>query len=398
MADYYGIFGRAISNLPKSSPPSTRQAIYDRARKALINQLSSLKPPLPAKDIETQLRLLKEASERIEKERADVVPPASAPRQSGHTVRATKDRIQLQIDNINSLMEDVEVRILRFSGLIDVVKDVFSKFNGSNDVIASAMYIKFSQLNMSYDLIFKSYQDEWIIFFNKYNFLFDVNNDLRNNDTIVYYAANELSALNANFFDVSSKFALELFSLLLRCQPYVVTYSGKLDSTIIESIYYIYDTCFLISNSKYMDTSSNQISEELDRLEKQFGIAAVRDVFMRRISPVPDTSGAVEDITYDIGHTLVNSRPPTELDVEDIIAHGISNRWMKRPLKWRHRRGRGTAHAFYKETYAKWLDKGIDIPSYVIRRADRDLYERLISELGKDAFHFKASARPPQPR
>ena len=59
MADYYSLLSRAVANLPKSSPASARKAIYERARKALSNQLRSLKPPLPESDIareETALR------------------------------------------------------------------------------------------------------------------------------------------------------------------------------------------------------------------------------------------------------------------------------------------------------------------------------------------------------
>ena len=47
MADYYSLLARAVANLPKTSPPSTRRAIYERARKALTYQLRSLMPQLP---------------------------------------------------------------------------------------------------------------------------------------------------------------------------------------------------------------------------------------------------------------------------------------------------------------------------------------------------------------
>ncbi len=68
MADYYSLLARAVANLPKSSPPSTRRAIYERARKALTNQLRSLKPQLPESDIAREERALDEAVARLEAE------------------------------------------------------------------------------------------------------------------------------------------------------------------------------------------------------------------------------------------------------------------------------------------------------------------------------------------
>ena len=51
MADYQSLLTRAVANLPPSSTPAARQAIYGRARKALVTQLRSLRPPLPENDI-----------------------------------------------------------------------------------------------------------------------------------------------------------------------------------------------------------------------------------------------------------------------------------------------------------------------------------------------------------
>ena len=68
MADYYSLLARAVANLPKSSPPSTRRAIYERARKALTNQLRSLKPQLPESDIAREERALDDAVARLEAE------------------------------------------------------------------------------------------------------------------------------------------------------------------------------------------------------------------------------------------------------------------------------------------------------------------------------------------
>jgi len=85
MADYYSLLSRAVTNLPKSSPASTRKAIYDRARKALTNQLRSLKPQLPESDIAREERALDDAVARLESEietpaaAAPIAPPPSPP-------------------------------------------------------------------------------------------------------------------------------------------------------------------------------------------------------------------------------------------------------------------------------------------------------------------------------
>ena len=68
MADYYSLLSRAIANLPKPSPASARRAIYDRARKALVAQLRSLKPQLPESDIAREENALEAAVARLESE------------------------------------------------------------------------------------------------------------------------------------------------------------------------------------------------------------------------------------------------------------------------------------------------------------------------------------------
>ena len=68
MADYHSLLMRAVANLPNSGPPSTRAAIYDRARKALLNQLRSLRPPLPESDIAREEKALDAAIAEIEGE------------------------------------------------------------------------------------------------------------------------------------------------------------------------------------------------------------------------------------------------------------------------------------------------------------------------------------------
>ena len=78
MADYYSLLARAVANLPKTSPPSARRAIYERARKALTNQLRSLKPQLPESDIAREERALDEAVARLETEFEPVVAEVQA--------------------------------------------------------------------------------------------------------------------------------------------------------------------------------------------------------------------------------------------------------------------------------------------------------------------------------
>ncbi len=103
MADYYSLLARAVANLPKASPPSTRRAIYERARKALTNQLRSLKPQLPESDIAREERALDEAVARLESEfepinaevrafpaaetTAEPPPPPAAPRAEAPSFR-----------------------------------------------------------------------------------------------------------------------------------------------------------------------------------------------------------------------------------------------------------------------------------------------------------------------
>ena len=66
MADYQSLLTRAVANLPNASAAAARQAIYDRARTALVNQLRSLHPPLPDSDIEREERALDKAIAQVE--------------------------------------------------------------------------------------------------------------------------------------------------------------------------------------------------------------------------------------------------------------------------------------------------------------------------------------------
>ena len=84
MADYYPLLAKAVSGL-KASTPETRQAIYERARKALLGQLRSMQPPAPEGAIEREAEALDEAIARLEREffsapsaAPETVPPESA--------------------------------------------------------------------------------------------------------------------------------------------------------------------------------------------------------------------------------------------------------------------------------------------------------------------------------
>jgi hypothetical protein len=66
MADYQSLLTRAVANLPSTSSAATRQAIYDRARKALLTQLRTLRPPLPESDIAREEKALNQAIALVE--------------------------------------------------------------------------------------------------------------------------------------------------------------------------------------------------------------------------------------------------------------------------------------------------------------------------------------------
>lgn len=65
MADYYSLISRAITALPQQTPDA-RQSVYERARKALLNQLRSIQPPVAEADIAAEGRALEEAIARLE--------------------------------------------------------------------------------------------------------------------------------------------------------------------------------------------------------------------------------------------------------------------------------------------------------------------------------------------
>jgi hypothetical protein len=77
MADYYTVLQRAVAALPENTGAG-RRAIYDKARAALVRQLETIQPPLPAAEIAKQRLSLEEAVRRIEADVARAVPPRTA--------------------------------------------------------------------------------------------------------------------------------------------------------------------------------------------------------------------------------------------------------------------------------------------------------------------------------
>src|SRR5258708_1986909 len=79
MADYYPLLAKALANLPTRAAPTARRAIYERARKALIGQLRSIRPPVPESDIAVEDAALDDAIARLEAEYGAKQPAADAP-------------------------------------------------------------------------------------------------------------------------------------------------------------------------------------------------------------------------------------------------------------------------------------------------------------------------------
>lgn len=77
MADYYPVLKRAISSLPSGSGEA-RRAVYEKARVALLRQLSSYNPPLSPTEIADQRVALEDCIRRVEAEVAGVPDDAQA--------------------------------------------------------------------------------------------------------------------------------------------------------------------------------------------------------------------------------------------------------------------------------------------------------------------------------
>jgi hypothetical protein len=87
MADYYTLLARKIGP-PSQSTREARQAVYELARKALVNQLRAIQPPVAEDVIQGERRALDEAIARLEAESAGEAAPAAA--EAPRTVQEAK--------------------------------------------------------------------------------------------------------------------------------------------------------------------------------------------------------------------------------------------------------------------------------------------------------------------
>lgn len=82
MADYYPLIARAIGGLPDKTGEA-RKAVYERARRALLAQLTAVDPPLSESDVAREQQALETAISRVEAEygtaAATPARPASPP-------------------------------------------------------------------------------------------------------------------------------------------------------------------------------------------------------------------------------------------------------------------------------------------------------------------------------
>ena len=112
MADYHSLIARAVAALPQSTP-DTRQAVYERARKALFNQLRGIQPPVAEADIAAEGRALDDAIQRVETEltanEAQTKQPrdaTSAPQHKPHPISSAKPAERAPNDDAGSAWRD----------------------------------------------------------------------------------------------------------------------------------------------------------------------------------------------------------------------------------------------------------------------------------------------------
>src|SRR4051812_17801904 len=84
MADYHPLIARAVAGLEKNTGEA-RRTLYDRARQALVAQLSGVDPPLDDSDITRERLALEEAIRKVEAEssrkaRTEPPRPETAPK------------------------------------------------------------------------------------------------------------------------------------------------------------------------------------------------------------------------------------------------------------------------------------------------------------------------------
>ncbi|HTB01341.1 MAG TPA: hypothetical protein VK804_12760 [Bradyrhizobium sp.] len=70
MADYYSLLSRAVAGL-ESNTDEMRQALYQRVRTILVDNLRNQKPPVPGAEIERERLVLEEAIQKVEQKSAN---------------------------------------------------------------------------------------------------------------------------------------------------------------------------------------------------------------------------------------------------------------------------------------------------------------------------------------
>lgn len=90
MADYFAILKRAVGALPDENREQ-RQAVYDKARKALLAQLQQMDPPLAPSEISKQRVALEEAIRSVEQELSKAADSAESDQQKEVAGEELKD-------------------------------------------------------------------------------------------------------------------------------------------------------------------------------------------------------------------------------------------------------------------------------------------------------------------
>src|ERR1700722_10620764 len=97
-SEYFSLLTRAIVNLD-SNTPEARSEIYDRARRALRNQLGSMQPRLPDAEIAKELQQLEGAIRQLE-------PPRSVASRGifcEHCIAETSDETPGDVSTLNGI-------------------------------------------------------------------------------------------------------------------------------------------------------------------------------------------------------------------------------------------------------------------------------------------------------
>src|SRR5271157_2114003 len=100
MADYQPLLTRAVAQLPSTSTVATRHAIYERARKAQLAQLRTLRPPLRESDIAREEEALEQAIALVE---AKFGGTDSTPAEPPFAVAANAGRTESSIPPLSNL-------------------------------------------------------------------------------------------------------------------------------------------------------------------------------------------------------------------------------------------------------------------------------------------------------